>query len=96
MAIVVKFEVTGMEASKYDQIMRDLDAIGQTHPDGRLYHVCYGDAQRLQVIDIYESPAKLEAFGGKLMPILQKHGVAARPEVLGAAHNAVVGPDARR
>jgi hypothetical protein len=91
MAIVVKYEVTGMSTEKYDAIMRDLTAAGLTHPDGRAYHVCFGDKNRLQVVDVFESPAKLEAFGAKLMPILQKYGVSARPDVLGDAHNAVVG-----
>lgn len=81
MAILVKFDVTGMDASQYDEILRRLEAGGQGSPDGRLYHVCYGDRQHLQVIDIYESPAKLEAFGPKLMPILQELGVEAKPAV---------------
>lgn len=91
MAIVVKFEVTGMSASAYAGIMSALDGVGESAPDGRLHHVCYGDPTRLQVIDIFESPAKLEAFGGKLMPILARHGVNAIPQVLGETHNIVVG-----
>lgn len=91
MAIVVKYEVTGMSADKYDNVIRDLEAAGQGHPDGRRYHVCFGDKTRLQVIDVFESPAKLEAFGAKLMPILQKYGISARPDVLGDTHNSVVG-----
>jgi hypothetical protein len=79
MAIVVKFDVTGMDSAKYDEILRRLTAIGQGAPDGRQYHVCYGDKQRLQVIDVFESPAKLEAFGAKLMPILKELGVQATP-----------------
>jgi hypothetical protein len=79
MAIVVKFDVTGMDSAKYDEVLRRLVAIGQGAPDGRQYHVCYGDKQRLQVIDVYESPAQLEAFGAKLMPILKELGVQATP-----------------
>jgi hypothetical protein len=91
MAIVVKFEVSGMDASKYDRIMEELTRIGQEAPDGRRYHVCFGDRRTLQVIDVFESPAQLEAFGAKLMPILEKFGVQARPDVLGEIHNAVLG-----
>ncbi len=91
MAIVVSFEVSGMSAEKYEEIMRQLDAAGQGAPDGRRFHVCYGDASKLQVIDVFESPAKLEAFGGKLMPILDRHGVRAVPNVLGESRNIVVG-----
>jgi hypothetical protein len=41
----------------------------------------YGNKQRLQVIDVFESQAKLDAFGVKLMPILQEMGIEAKPTV---------------
>ena len=81
MAILAKFDVTGMDAAGYDAVIRQLAEMGQGAPDGRLYHVCYGDRQRLQVIDIYESAAQLDAFGAKLGPLLQSMGVTAQPEV---------------
>jgi hypothetical protein len=37
MAIVVKFDVGGVDSSKYDQIIRQLDEIGEGVPDGRIY-----------------------------------------------------------
>ena len=46
-----------------------------------MYHISYGDRQRLQVIDALESPAKLDAFGARLMPILQDMGIEAKPTV---------------
>ena len=82
MAIVVLFEVNGATSSKYDEVIRRLTEIGQRAPDGQLYHICYGDKQRLQVIDVFESQAKLDAFGAKLMPILQDMGIEAKPTVL--------------
>ena len=90
MAIVVKYEVTGMSAAQYDGIIRDLAAAGLGQPDGRSYHLSFGDKERLQVIDVFDAPSKLEAFGAKLMPILQKYGVSARPDVLGEVHNTIV------
>ena len=48
----------------------------------QMYHICYGDRQRLQVIDVFESQAKLDAFGAKLMPILQDiGGMEAKPTI---------------
>ena len=82
MAILAKFEVTGMDSAKYDEVISRLEKMGQGAPDGRIYHICYGDKQRLQVIDVFESPAKLEAFGAKLMPNLQQLGISAKPEVV--------------
>lgn len=81
MAIVAMFEVAGATSAKYDEVIRRLTEIGQRVPDGQLYHICYGDRQNLQVIDVFESPAKLEAFGAKLAPILQEMGIEAKPAV---------------
>ena len=47
----------------------------------QMYHICYGDRQRLQVIDVFESQAKLDALGEKLAPILQDIGIVAKPTV---------------
>ncbi len=80
MAIVAMFEVNGANASKYNEVIRRLTEIGQRVPDGQKYHICYGD-KRLQVIDVFESQAKLDAFGAKLMPILQGMGIEAKPTV---------------
>jgi hypothetical protein len=91
MAIVVKFDVRGMTSAKYDSIIKELADNGQGAPEGRKHHVAFGDKAQLQVIDIFDSPATLQAFGGRLMPILQKHGVEAVPEVLGETHNIIVG-----
>ena len=81
MAIVAIFEVNGADSSKYDEVIRRLTEIGQDKPDGQMYHICYGDKENLQVINVFESPAKLDAFGATLMPILQDMGVEAKPAV---------------
>jgi hypothetical protein len=81
MAIIVLFEVSGANASKYDQVIRRLTEIGLRVPDGQLYHVCYGDKEALQVVNVFESQAKFEAFGAKLGPILQAMGITAKPKV---------------
>ena len=76
MAILVMFEINGMDSSKYDEAMRRL-----TGTDERRHHVCYGDRQNLQVIDVFESQATFDAFGAKLTPILQDIGIEAKPTV---------------
>ena len=81
MAIVAMFEVEGATSSKYDEVIRRLTSIGLRAPDGQLYHICYGDRQRLQVIDVFESQVKLDAFAAKLVPILQEMGIQAKPSI---------------
>ena len=81
MAVLAMFEVNGATSSKYDEVIRRLTEMGQRVPDGQMYHICYGDRQRLQVMNVFESRAKLDAFGAKLMPILQDMGIEANPTV---------------
>ena len=90
MAIVAMFEVNGVTSSKYEEVIRRLTEIGQRVPDGQLYHICYGDRQRLQVIDVFASQATLDAFGAKLMPILQDLGIEAKPTVFEIYNHGVV------
>ena len=91
MAIVVLFEVNGASSSKYDEVIGRLTEIGQRVPDGQMYHICYGDKQRLQVINVFESQAKLDAFGAKLMPILSEMGIEAKPTIF-EIYNIIDGP----
>lgn len=79
--IVVKFEVRNLSAQKYDEVIRRLEAAGAGAPPGRLYHVCYGSQESLQVIDLYDSPQSFESFGRTLMPIVQEFGIEVRPDV---------------
>ena len=81
MAILAMFEVDGATAAKYDEVIRQLTELGLRVPDGQIYHVCYGDPQRLQVINVFENAAKLDAFGAKLMPILADMGIRAKPAI---------------
>jgi hypothetical protein len=81
MAILAMFEVNGATASKYDEVIRRLTQLGQRVPDGQMYHVCYGDRVRLQVINIFESQEKLDGFGATLMPILQEMNITAKPTI---------------
>jgi hypothetical protein len=81
MAIVVQFALDGMSAEQYDAVLQRLEAAGAGAPPGRLHHVSYGSRDNLQVIDVYDSPQSLEAFGGTLQPILQEMGIVARPDI---------------
>jgi hypothetical protein len=81
MAIIVKFDVKGADSSTYDEVLRRITEMYQGSPDGRMYHVSYGDRQDLQVIEVYESQAHFDAFGKRLMPLLQELGIEAKPTI---------------
>jgi len=91
MALIVHFSPIGMNDSKYAEIMRRLNAAGAAAPPGRLHHTCYGAADALQVVDVFDTQANFEAFGKTLVPILQSVGVdVGKPEVR-EVHNIVRG-----
>jgi hypothetical protein len=81
MAITVLLEIPGMDQAKYDKLIQKLQATGAA-PEGRLYHIASGKDNGMLAVDVWESPEKLQAFAGKLMPLLQELGVTPKePQV---------------
>ncbi len=79
MAIVIKFKHEGFPASKYHEAIKKLEASGQGNPKGRLYHICYGDSNEVDILDVWDSMENFEMFGKTLVPILHSLGVTLRP-----------------
>lgn len=91
MAIAVRFTPKSMNAASYDECIKRLEQAGEGAPKGRLYHVCYGSADELGVVDVWESPETFEEFGKTLMPILQELGIDAGEPEISEIHNVIVG-----
>lgn len=93
MPFVMSFDpkAGGMTAAQYDEVIRKLEAAGAGSPRGRLYHVCYGDAGNLKVVDIWDSMESFQAFGQTLMPILQKEGVDPGQPQVSTVHKIIKG-----
>ena len=91
MAIAVLFTPASMSADAYDEIIRRLEVAGAGTPRGRLHHVCYGADANMRVFDIWESQEALNAFGEKLMPILQDVGVEPGQPEISQVHNTIAG-----
>ncbi|CAN5214835.1 hypothetical protein BH20ACI2_BH20ACI2_04050 [soil metagenome] len=91
MAIVMRFTAQGMNAAKYDEVVKRLEAAGAGAPAGRLYHVCFGNKEELRVSDIWDSMENFEEFGKTLMPIMKDVGVdPGQPEIV-EVHNIIKG-----
>ena len=89
MSIVVRFNPTSLTTEKYDEATRRLEeAEFEFPPDGLDYHVCFGSEGNLKVSEIWNSQEQFEAFGERLMPVLDKAGIefSGEPEVF-EAHN---------
>jgi hypothetical protein len=91
MSILVRFTgAPSMTAAKYDATMPQIAASGDFPPDGLDYHVAFTADDRFRVSEIWDSKEQFEAFGPRLMPILEDSGVelAGPPEIL-EIHNIV-------
>ena len=74
--ILVYYDVKDMPPTKYDAVIRDLEAIHLGKFNERPYHFTgIKENGNLVVVDIFTAPEELQKFGEKLMPILVKNGV---------------------
>ena len=62
MAICVHFVPVSMNAGQYQQAVKLINEAGQGAPAGRMYHVTFGDGDKLQVIDVWKSKAEWDDF----------------------------------
>jgi hypothetical protein len=85
MSIVVRFTgAPSVTTQKYDECVSRLESQGDFPPDGLEYHVAFGSDGNFRVSEIWDSQAKFEAFGPRLMPLLDELGIelAGEPEII--------------
>jgi hypothetical protein len=75
MSMLVRFTPPSLTAEQYDQTIDRLEDQGDFPPDGLDYHVCFGTDGSLKVSEIWDSPEQFEAFGERLMPVLEDAGI---------------------
>ena len=84
MSIVVRFHPTNVDREKYDASLRLLEQAGLwPNPPGLEVHVAFGAEDDLRVSEIWASREQFQAYGERLMPILEDIGVtfSGEPEV---------------
>ena len=84
MSIVVRYHPTNATKDKYDESLRRMEAAGiWPNPHGLDVHVAFGSDDDLRVSEIWSSREQWEAYGEKLMPILNDMGIeySAEPEI---------------
>jgi hypothetical protein len=89
MSIVVRFAPASLGAEQYDSTVAKLEAQGDFPPDGLDYHVCFGDDGNLLVSEIWDSQEQFEAFGERLMPVLEEAGIDPGEPTIFEVHNTV-------
>lgn len=81
--IVAVFNIPGMTAKQYDNVMQDLAAAGAKQQAARPYHFAAPSKNGWTVVDIWDSAEALNEFAGTLVPLLVKNGVTpSEPQVM--------------
>jgi quinol monooxygenase YgiN len=75
MSTLVRFTPKSVTTEQYEQVMRQLDESGDWLPDGLDYHVAFGSKGDIRVSEVWDSKEQFEAFGKRLMPLLQEAGI---------------------
>jgi hypothetical protein len=89
MSIVVRFAPPSLTAEKYDEATRRLQESGDFPADGLDHHVCFGTDGNLLVSEIWDSREQFEAFGERLMPVLDDVGIDPGEATVFEIYNAV-------
>jgi hypothetical protein len=92
MAIGIYFAPTSMTVDQYAETVQRLKKAGAGHPKGRRYHACFGEADKVQVFDVWDSQATFDKFGQTLMPILAEMGLTTAQPVVMPIHSIIVPP----
>ncbi len=95
MAIGVILNFPGATIEQYDEASRGLNngqplrALSDWPGGGCLSHVSGATPEGLRVVDVWESPEKFQAFGEKLMPLVQQAGMQPTEPIVFPVHNFV-------
>ncbi|MDX6618487.1 MAG: hypothetical protein QOK36_873 [Gaiellales bacterium] len=89
MSVLIRFAPPSLQAEQYDEVVRRLTEAGVFPADGLDYEICFGSEGNLKVSQVWDSREQMEAFGQRLMPILQEVGVdPGQPEIV-EVHNII-------
>jgi hypothetical protein len=74
---------------QYDETIRRLEKVGHWPPEGLDYHVAFKSNGKFRVSEIWDSREQFDAFGERLMPVLNEVGIEpGAPEML-EIHNII-------
>ena len=76
MSVLIRFAPTAVTTTEqYDETIRRLEEGGDFPPDGMEYHVCFLSDGNVRVSEIWDSQEQIDAFGERLMPLLEELGI---------------------
>jgi len=88
-SVLVRFTPASATTEQYDETIRRLEKSGDWLPEGLEFHVAFEAGGKFRVSEIWDSKAQFDAFGKRLMPILEDVGIdPGAPEML-EIHNII-------
>ena len=83
MAVAIYFHPPTLNEQQYRTVVDQLQKDGEWPPAGLVHHSCFGEGDSLMVYEVWENQEALDAFGQRLMPVLQQQQVdPGKPEVM--------------
>ena len=80
---------SNVTTEQYDETIRRLEKVGDWPPAGLDYHVAFKSDGKFRVSEIWDSREQFDAFGQRLMPVLDEVGIEpGQPEML-EIHNII-------
>ena len=89
MAICVHLVPVSMNAGQYEQAVKMVAETAGDAPAGRLYHVCFGTGDKLQIIDIWRSQAEWDDFSQYVAKASEQLGVGIASISIEPVHNII-------
>lgn len=84
-SILVRFTAApDVTTDQYDETIRRLEETGDWKPDGLELHVAFRSDGKFRVSEILDSQKEFDAFGKRLMPVLEDVGIelSGDPEIM--------------
>jgi hypothetical protein len=83
MPVAIYFHPPTLNEKQYRAVVDQLESDGAWPPAGLVHHSCFGEGDGLMVYEVWESQDVLDAFGQRLMPVLQQHQLdPGQPQVM--------------
>ncbi|MFP5245675.1 MAG: hypothetical protein ACLGH0_03190 [Thermoanaerobaculia bacterium] len=93
MATVMLMHWPEVTREEYEEVRRDVNWEGDV-PEGAKFHVAWFGEDGLRVLDLWESEENFQTFvRDRLMPGVQKAGIAGEPKITFGASHAIFAPN---
>ena len=88
-SLLVRFTPASATTEQYDETIQRLQKSGDWLPEGLEFHVAFESGGKFRVSEIWDSQAQFDAFGKRLMPILEDVGIDPGAPEMVEIHNII-------